>query len=83
MEVFGDDREVEFIQMKRWLESMFDKRTIEFNHKSCEMIADSILSSVWTNYCMIKPRHIIVEVNEDGENGAIVDNCYNLVSLNG
>ena len=42
IEVFHDDRDIEFIQFKRWMERLYDQSVLELNHKSCEMIADDL-----------------------------------------
>ncbi len=64
-----DDREIEFIQFKRWLESLYSGNILELNYKSCEMIADNLLSSIIGKY---PGRAIEIEVSEDGENGGIL-----------
>jgi hypothetical protein len=65
LEVFHNDREVEFIQFKRWLESLYSG-TLELNYKSCEMIADDLYATIAKKY---PERDIWIEVSEDGENG--------------
>ena len=50
LDVFHDDRDVEFIQFKRWLERLFDDGILELNYKSCEMIADDIAESIHAKY---------------------------------
>jgi len=67
--VWHDDREIEFIQFKRWLESLYSGNILELNYKSCEMIADNLLSQIIDRYA---GRDIEIEVSEDGENGAIL-----------
>jgi hypothetical protein len=67
--VWHDDREIEFIQFKRWLESLYSGNILELNYKSCEMIADDLLSQIIGRYA---GRDIEIEVSEDGENGAIL-----------
>jgi hypothetical protein len=42
IEVFHDDRDIEFIQFKRWIERLYAQDVIQLNHKSCEMIADDL-----------------------------------------
>jgi len=42
IEVFHDDRDIEFIQFKRWLENLYKGGTLELNYKSCEMISDDL-----------------------------------------
>ena len=68
IEVFHDDRDIEFIQFKRWLERSFDDGTLELNHKSCEMIARDLYTIINARYPV---REVRIEVSEDGENG-----CY-------
>lgn len=68
LEVFHDDRDVEFIQFKRWLESLYNQGTLELNHKSCEMIADDLHKEISAKYTN---RKIWIEVSEDGENGCL------------
>lgn len=65
IEVFHDDRDIEFIQFKRWLESLY-QGTLELDYKSCEMIADELADQIQTKY---PGRRVSIEVSEDGENG--------------
>ncbi len=75
LQVFHDDREVEFILFKREMENLFDKGVMQANYKSCEMLANDLLDYIETNY----PNRICqVEVYEDNENGAIVNNATNI-----
>ena len=68
LEVFHDDREVEFILFKRELEKQYDQGTLQLDYKSCEMMSDDIASYIMTHY---PGRNLTVEVSEDGENGAV------------
>ena len=73
IDVFHDDRELEFIQFKRWLESLYGSNILELNYKSCEMIADDLYLQIAIKY---PDRDIWIEVSEDGENGCSVEyNC--------
>ena len=66
MEVFHDDRDVEFIQLKRIVESWYQDGTLALDFKSCEMMARDLhneLAETWPQ------RDYVVEVSEDGENG--------------
>ena len=38
IEVFHNDRDIEFIQFKRWMERLYAQDVIQLDHKSCEMI---------------------------------------------
>lgn len=68
LQVFHDDRDVEFIQFKRWLENLYNQGTLELNHKSCEMIADDLYKEISSKYT---DRKIWIEISEDGENGCL------------
>lgn len=67
IEVFHDDREIEFIQFKRWTESLFSEEILQLNHKSCEMISDELYMHIATKY---PDRDIWITVSEDNENGS-------------
>ena len=68
IEVFHNDRDIEFIQFKRWLESLY-QGTLELNFKSCEMISDDLYEAIATRY---PERDVEITVSEDGENGATI-----------
>lgn len=65
--VTHDDRDIEFIQFKRWLENCFMDGTLELDYKSCEMIARALNATINARY---PNREVWVDVSEDGENGA-------------
>jgi len=67
IEVFHDDRDVEFIQFKRWLEKLYNEEVLELNHKSCEMIAQDLYAQIAAKH---PGRKVVITVSEDGENGA-------------
>ena len=67
VEVFHDDRDIEFIQFKRWLESLYGDNIIALDYKSCEMISDDLAEQINAKY---PNRKIEITVAEDGENGA-------------
>ena len=66
IEVFHDDRDIEFIQFKRWLEKLYAEETPQLDYKSCEMMADDLAEQIKTKY---PKSDIWIEVSEDGENG--------------
>jgi hypothetical protein len=68
IQVFHNDRDIEFIQFKRWLEKLY-QGTLELNFKSCEMISDDLYEVIATRY---PGRDIEITVSEDGENGATI-----------
>lgn len=67
LEVFHDDRDVEFILFKRELESLYNTGTLQLDFKSCEMISDDLAAYINDKY---PNRNIVITVSEDGENGA-------------
>ena len=67
IDVFHDDRDIEFIQFKRWLESLYASGTLELNHRSCEMIGEELANQIHNRY---PNRSITISVAEDNENGA-------------
>ena len=67
IEVFHDDRDIEFIQFKRWLEKLYDQKTLQLDYKSCEMISDDLYIAITKKY---PSRRIEIDVSEDGENGS-------------
>ena len=69
IEVFNLDRDIEFIQFKRWLESLYNGGVLDINNQSCEMIATSLAEKIHDKY---PSRDITVDVSEDLENGASV-----------
>ena len=75
IDVFHNDRDIEFIQFKRWLIALYNGQNsvLELNYKSCEMIADDLYLQIADRY---SGRNITIEVSEDGENGCSI--TYNL-----
>ena len=75
IDVFHNDRDIEFIQFKRWLISLYNGQNsvLELNYKSCEMIADDLYSQIAARY---PKRTVVIDVSEDGENGCVIQ--YNL-----
>lgn len=74
IEVFHDDRDIEFIQFKRWLQRLYEEvdhstKVLELNHKSCEMISDELHQQIVEQY---PNREVWIEVSEDGENGSFI-----------
>jgi hypothetical protein len=69
IQVFHDDREIEFILFKRELLKLYDEATLELNYKSCEMMSDDLAKYITGHY---PGRFLKIEVSEDGENGAVM-----------
>jgi len=69
IEVFHNDRDIEFIQFKRWLENQYSQGILALDYKSCEMISDDLYEIIATRY---PDRNIAIQVSEDNENGATI-----------
>lgn len=69
IEVFHDDRDIEFIQFKRWLLNLYKDATLSLDYKSCEMMSGDLFDAISQRY---PNREIWIEVSEDGENGSFI-----------
>ena len=71
LSVTHNDRDVEFIQFKRWLEKLYSSNegVLSLDYKSCEMMADDLYIQIAAKY---SGRAVWIEVSEDGENGALI-----------
>jgi hypothetical protein len=67
--VTHNDRDVEFIQFKRWLENLYKDATLSLDFKSCEMMSDDLYAQISQKY---PSREVWIEVSEDGENGSFI-----------
>ena len=67
--VTHDDRDIEFIQFKRWLENLYKEGTLQLDYKSCEMMSGDLYDTISNKY---PGREIWIEVSEDGENGSFI-----------
>jgi hypothetical protein len=67
--VTHNDRDIEFIQFKRWLEKLYNEGTMSLDYKSCEMMSDELHTQIQTKY---PGREVWIEVSEDGENGSFI-----------
>jgi len=70
IKVTHNDRDIEFIQFKRWLENLYKDDVIQLDYKSCEMMSDDLFDQIVAKY---PGRDIKIEISEDGENGALVE----------
>jgi len=75
IEVIHDDRDIEFIQFKRWMESLYGT-TLELDYKSCEMIASDLFMEIAVKF---PKREVWIEVSEDDENGCFIQYQQNVV----
>jgi hypothetical protein len=69
--VHHNDRDIEFIQFKRWLEELYngDQAVLQLDYKSCEMMSDDLYDMISKKY---PNREVWIEVSEDGENGSFI-----------
>jgi hypothetical protein len=67
--VTHDDRDIEFIQFKRWLENLYSSGTLQLDYKSCEMMSGDLYDIISNKY---PNREVWIEVSEDGENGSFI-----------
>jgi hypothetical protein len=81
IDVFHNDRDIEFIQFKRWIENLYNgnQATLQLDYKSCEMMADDLYVQIAARY---PERCVIIEVSEDGENGCAITYNTHQPSLN-
>lgn len=77
VEVYHDDRELEFILLKRKVNSWLEARQIngvwQMGAMSCEQVANELIEFLQKDLERGSERYIRVTVDEDGENGAIVE----------
>jgi hypothetical protein len=69
LEVFHNDRDVEFILFKRELEALYGSNILNIDFMSCEMLAEELIGYISEKY---PNRDMVVKVYEDNENGAIL-----------
>jgi 6-pyruvoyl-tetrahydropterin synthase len=77
LDVQHNDREVEFLMLKDWLDSTLavmlqrhdEKITPSIGSTSCEAVCEALAASLTDRY---PGRGCLVAVSEDGENGALI-----------
>ena len=71
LSVTHNDRDVEFIQFKRWLEGLYSSAqgVLSLDYKSCEMMSDDLYAQISQRY---PDREVWIEISEDGENGSFI-----------
>jgi len=71
IDVWHNDRDIEFIQFKRWLVSLYSNTNpvLELDNRRCAMIADDLYLEIQGRY---PGRTVWIEVSEDGENGCLI-----------
>lgn len=69
IDVFHNDRDIEFHQFLNWLESLYDEGTLALDYRSCEMISDDLAAKINDKF---PNREVTIDVSEDGEVGSYV-----------
>jgi len=74
IQVFHNDRDIEFIQFKRWMQRLYEEvdhstTILDLDYKSCEMIADDLYKEISAKY---PGRFVEISVAEDNENGCLI-----------
>jgi len=69
IEIFTNDRDVEFIMFKRDVESILSNIN-DLKWRSCEIVSNYLAIQIRSKY---QKRHIKIETSEDGENGVLMD----------
>ena len=65
--------DVEFIQFRRWLESLYNGDILDLDNKSCEMIAEDLFNIISRRY---PTQDVKIDVAEDNINGALLEFTY-------
>lgn len=73
IQVFHDDRDIEFHQFLNWLESLYNGNILSLDFQSCEMISKALATKIKQKY---PTREIWIEVAEDGECGSFITYPY-------
>ena len=73
IEVFHNDRDIEFIQFKRWMQRLYEQSVLQLDYKSCEMMSDDLFDKIAERY---PERSVWIDVSEDGENGSFIKYDY-------
>lgn len=78
LQVYDDDREIEFIMLKHSVNRWLNQRCVDgvwpMGNMSCEMVAKALADAIARDFGIdfTKPRKFSVTIDEDGENGASV-----------
>ncbi len=69
IEQFHNDRDIEFIAFKHFLNTILKSNKFHKN-ASCEMMSDNLFKIINKKY---PNRKIKIEINEDNENGTLIE----------
>lgn len=69
IQVYDNDREIEFFIFQRFIKGLLKQFDYDLKMTSCEMLSDKLYQGISDKY-NDKPRKVMIEVSEDGENGS-------------
>ena len=69
IEIFHQDRDIEFHQFLNYCQSLFESGTIDIDYKSVEMLADDLYIQISSKY---PNRDIVIDIDEDSECGCSI-----------
>lgn len=70
IQVTHQNRDIEFIQCRRWLESLYATGTLQLNSMSCEMLSDALYQQIAARYPGMEVR---IDVSEENINGSFTE----------
>ncbi len=70
VEVTHSNRDIEFIQLRRWLDKIYGFKTIDFGSKSCEMMCNDLFAQLLMKY---PHSSFKIDISEDNINGAFLE----------
>lgn len=70
VQVWHDDRDIEFIQMRRWIEELYRSEVLSMDNQSCEMMSDALYDQLKKKYTNSEIR---IDISEEGINGSYTE----------
>ncbi|WPK40347.1 hypothetical protein Paride_0117 [Pseudomonas phage Paride] len=70
IEVFHNERDIEFIQFRRFLERLYSESLLKLDGKSCETMAEELYEQINIVY---PSRDVVITVAEDNINKAVLE----------
>lgn len=70
IQIFHNDRELEFHQALNYCESLFNDKVLDIDYKSVEMLADDLYLKLAIRY---PGRSMKISISEDGECGCTIE----------
>jgi hypothetical protein len=70
IEVDHSNRSIEFIQLRRWIETLYTGGALEIDYRSCEHLANELYVKLAERY---PNREIRIDISEEGINGAYIE----------